>query len=191
MRHWYRYFAFLKIAAARFDQAATRYASQRSADAGIKAHLEVDTFYLFASILLDRVAMVFSYYFWRKPNWEHWQMHLRFSTAFSSWADDCSGVQTLADELQDAIADYRNFLVVHVKDPRLDFTILSGVSATDALRVAPLLFEPRADDFVKLHKRSLSGDLPVLVQKLRQYLAAVISFMEAHAENSKIVRRSL
>jgi hypothetical protein len=184
MRHWYRYFAFLKIAAARFEQAADEYASSHHPGAGIRVHHEVDTFYLFASILLDRIAMTFSYFFWFQTNWEHRTMHQRLSTA-CPWATDCSQLQRLADELHNDIADYRNYLVVHVKELRLEFAILSGA----LIRVAPVLSEATSDDFHEPHKRQLSGDLPAMLKKIRRYVAEIASFMVKHADNSRIVRQ--
>jgi hypothetical protein len=34
-------------------------------------HLDIESFYVFANILLDRIASTFQYYFWRKPKWNH------------------------------------------------------------------------------------------------------------------------
>ncbi len=50
---------------------------QRISALGLQVHLDIESFYVFANILLDRIASTFRYYFSRRPDWNEQRAHHR------------------------------------------------------------------------------------------------------------------
>src|SRR5207247_1838375 len=153
---WLRYYEFLNLIRDRYGKTSTAFVAamkrqqegmmsnpagprrltqdeweemQRNAEIGRRLHLEIESFYIFANILLDRVASTFRFYFWGKPNWNH--MHLatnlrNICVKKSLRVPDANLLQMPAD-LQEHIVEYRNKRIEHVEEPRLHFgTVWDG-----------------------------------------------------------------
>jgi hypothetical protein len=150
---WFRYYDFLIIIRNRYEQVRTPYTEalkmqlEETTETGPRSltreelvvmqnllqftpilHLDIDSFYLFANILLDRIASTFRYYFWRKPKWNHWQLVQNIARIcekkpLSVVPDD---ILTIPIDLQRRIVDYRNRRIEHVEEPRFQFSTTWG-----------------------------------------------------------------
>jgi hypothetical protein len=93
------------------------------ADASRVVHLRIETFYLFAKILLDKLARLFPNYFGQGQG-VRLRKHSQLKKALPKFAQE-KGLTippTLTgriDELSDRIAVYRDHSIVHAHDPRL------------------------------------------------------------------------
>ena len=89
-----------------------------------KLHLEIASFYIFAKVLLDRIADTFGYYFgvkWRGFGSTHNKLTLQFQEICSKidLQVEPADLRELLSDLRKRIVDYRTRDIEHVSDPRL------------------------------------------------------------------------
>jgi hypothetical protein len=98
---WYRYYNFLQVIRARIQETANLFVErmksssrrcrkrnpasrpvtaeewnemQITGELTARLHLDIESFYVFANILLDRIASTIRYYYWKRANWNHMQV---------------------------------------------------------------------------------------------------------------------
>jgi hypothetical protein len=207
---WDRYYEYLQIIYERYEQANALFVEaiqrrlrnqaeskptgsramttqecqefQESVDLGKKLHLEIESFYLFANILLDRVASTCRYYYWKKPNWNHMQVVRNLATICTkrSLSVTPPDLLTLPEELQKLIVEYRNKYVEHLEEPRIIFATSWGPE--QRAKIQPTFLYPEPEEIGLLQKPS--DDLMALLSRLALYMTAMLDFFDANSGKS-------
>jgi hypothetical protein len=147
----------------------------RNARLGMLVHLEIETFYLFAKILLDKLALFVEFYFGPvrsapltshdklAKNWGNYSLakNLTVQPQFA----------TSVDCLKTRVCDYRDKQVSHLKGPRvLKATLFDGAGST---KIATTHLYPRdGDDQVE------SQDIMELASHLSGYVGAIVDLVK-------------
>lgn len=164
---------------------------QRSADIQLVLHLDIESLYVFAKILLDRMADTFAYYF--NIDWTDFggqlfgSSHTRLTNQFDRICE-ARGLQSKSAELSGMLADlksrivdYRTGMIEHIFEPR----IIHGTSwggGKKAKISATVLYPVEADHEKYLQKNTEDPD--ELVAELDKYIGAMLRFMEANTDKS-------
>jgi len=208
---WSRYYEFLEIVLKRYEAANSAFMSgieqqfatmtpgtkvlseddlreqEHSASLWLKLHLEIESFYIFAKILLDRISDTFSYYF-AYPLKKSGSTHSQLTSCFGKvCTDKCLVVQpanlhSTMEVLKRRIINYRNKAIEHVSDPRLIHGTRWGSGKT---AIAPRFIPPSDSDITQE-----TGDLNELFKLLDQYIVTMLDFFEANVEKSILTRNT-
>ncbi len=147
---------------------------------GVKVHLELESFYVFSKILLDRAADTFALYFGRK--WKglgstHMKLVRQFSGFCAERGIDGQAIQNRLDDLGTRIVSYRTDIIEHLgTEDAYRMTTTSLANPTEGVRL-------------HLAGRSTEPLIPLLAD-LDSYLASLLTFMQAHSRHSIIERTS-
>jgi len=157
---------------------------QKTTELGKRLHLEIESFFIFANILLDRIACTVRYYFWRRSDWNHWQLAANLENickkkAFTVPSDD---FLRLPGELQEKVVSYRNTRVEHVEEPHLRFATSWGPDKK--AKIMPTFLYPTEKEVKEL--QNASGDLDELLSLLDTYMVAMLDFFDANADKSAL-----
>lgn len=149
-------------------------------------HLDIESFYVFANILLDRIASTFGYYFWRKPKWNHWQLvsNIERICAEKPLAIVAPDILTIPAELQRHVVAYRNTHIEHVEEPRLLFGTAWGPD--NKAKIHPTLLYPEHGDAEAL--QIFTGDLDEILGLVSKYIIGMLDFFDANADKSVLPR---
>ena len=155
---------------------------QRTTDLGVKLHLEIESFHVFANILLDRIASTFRYYFWWKSDWNHWQLttNLENICKKKSLVVPSHELLRLPGQLQDKIVSYRNKRVEHVEEPRVQFATSWGPDRKT--KIMPTFLYPTAEEAEEHQKPT--EDLDEILALLNAYIVAVLDFFDTNGDKS-------
>ena len=155
---------------------------QRLHQIGQVLHLDIESFYVFANILLDRIASTFRYYFWRKPEWNHRQLMESISKicekkSLSVVPDNILGMPA---DLEQRIVKYRNKLIEHVEEPRIVHA--TRWDADKKAKIAPSLLFPMDEEEDSFQHST--GDIDEILARVDRYIIAMLDFFDANAEKS-------
>jgi hypothetical protein len=145
-------------------------------------HLDIESFFVFANILLDRVASTCRYYFWKRADWNHRQLTERFTKICEQreFSLPDSELLLIPSKLHAMIVSYRNARVEHVEDPRLLFGTMWGLDKK--ARIAPTLLYPAIGEAETA--QTPPGDIDEIMRVLELYLCSMLDFFDANAEGS-------
>lgn len=209
---WHRYRGFLALILQRYEQTGDDYAtvsdrlktlfqgtsrepSQEVAEELIRTariqerlHLEIESFYIFAKILLDRIADTFGYYFgtpWKRPGSTHSQLtssfpSLRVEKAFIVEPAELLG---MLEELKRMIVDYRTGVIEHTSEPRLIRGTSVGPDKAPAI-VTAILYPVGSEAAEKQHE---TVDPRALLRRLDAYIDAIMTFLEVNVDRSIVL----
>jgi hypothetical protein len=204
-----RYYEFIKIILARWEEASQLLATntkglqasflpggqpltndqmalhEDGSRLNIRVHLEIESFYLFAKILLDRVAHSLECYFGlgRKASLAS---HDKLVKNFVSYAQRkgltvSTEFMVAARGLQGSISDYRDKEIAHEKDPRrMSGTLLD---ADGRAQIAGITLYPNKTD-----RQIDSKALHVLLAEVETYLREVITLITSNQEKTQLQR---
>lgn len=137
------YHDYLKIILARYEQASADFIEQskkmmmpspdqageelwklhiESVELTTRLHLEIESFYLFAKILLDKIAQAVEFYFGTARKMSL-QSHDKFTKLFKNYAE-IKGLKldnrmvTVIEKLKDDISDFRDYQISHIHSNR-------------------------------------------------------------------------
>ncbi len=146
-------------------------------------HLEIESFYLFAKILLDRVAHCLEFYFGsvRKKsldshddlvkNFEHYAKEKQLTLP--------AGFVELAKRLKSDISDYRDYEIAHEKSPRrMNMTLWD---ANGNVWIGASNIYPTEKD-----EQMQSKALHVLSKDIDTFLDEVIELVSSNRDNSRL-----
>jgi len=149
----------------------------------LELHLEIETFYLFAKILLDKVARFVENNFGAVRSLAL-DSHDDFTKRLNKYmtAKDLSvpkELPTLSRELKQRIADFRDYQIAHEKSPRtLHYTAWGGENKPPRLaltRIYPLPGE---------EQQSESGNLDEILFLLDSYMRCLIELVATNRQKS-------
>jgi hypothetical protein len=155
---------------------------RRMAEIALTLHLEIESFFVFANILLDRVASACRYYFWKRADWNHWQLthNLEKVCAKKGLHMPDLGLLKMPSELGAKIVAYRNTRVEHVEEPRLHYATMWGPDKKP--KIYPILLYPTEGEAKSMQKPS--GDIDEIMALLDHYMTSMLDFFDANAEKS-------
>jgi hypothetical protein len=156
--------------------------AQRLAGLAAAIHLDIESFFVFANILLDRVASTCRYYFWKRADWNHRQLMDSFENISRRKGLRLPDPDLLKMpcNLHGRIVSYRNTRVEHVEEPRVLFGTMWGLDKK--ARIAPSIIYPVGDEAKTAQEPT--GDIEEIMALLDQYLTAILDFFEANADKS-------
>jgi hypothetical protein len=152
--------------------------------AGETLYLEIESFYFFAKILLDRVADIVHLYFGH-PRPRAGSSHSRlvkgvFAQICGTKAIDGRALVPMMKDLHQRVVKHKTDVVEHLVEPRWIPGIELG--ADRRANVSMGLMSPRADE---THFDTQPTEDPViLLKEIEGYVAAVIDFLETNIEKS-------
>ena len=146
--------------------------------------LEIDSFYLFAKMLLDRVAHALEFYFGQASRCSL-ESHdgltkcLRKYAGIKQLSPPPSRLLELLTVIKREISDYRDYEITHAKKPR----VLQGIAydSSGRTRKSPAIMYPtEKDQFVASES---PGNLMGLVD---EYLALVVQYIRSNSARTKL-----
>jgi hypothetical protein len=152
-------------------------------EATLVAHLDVESFYLFAKILFDKVAHSLEYYFGtvrKRPLVSHDNL-VKNWPEFSKQKGIVTPIEFLqcAERLKAAISDHRDYYIAHQLSPR---AIRSTVMNPDeGSRIATGFLYPTKSD-----KAAQTEPLPLLEKLIDEYLHSFIGLLTSQRDKSQL-----
>jgi hypothetical protein len=149
-------------------------------------HMEVESFYLFAKIMLDKAALAVEFYF-GKAKGNSLASHHKLEVHLSGYAAE-KGLTVPASfaeavtNCQNRVSEYRDHGIAHEKSPR---TIRGTMFSLDgsSIRMSLNRLYPTEKD---MHLESVPCD--ELTRELDNYLAQVAAFLETNRGRSALRR---
>ena len=146
-------------------------------------HLEIESFYLFAKILLDRIAHAIEFYF-RAARKLPLDSHDGLVKNLEAYAADKNvkvspEIMKAAGELKSGISDHRDYEIAHEKSPRTMFaTMYDGKGSTS---IASTKLYPKESD-----RQAQTEDLHALLTKIDDYLTLVVEFIKTNQDKTRL-----
>ena len=208
---WWRYYQFLTHVLTRYDRSNTEYIEamgqftqriredagegsrlmtpedmaewKRTIDLGTVLHLDIEAFYIFAKIFLDRVADTFGLVFgvkWKSTGSSYSDLSKRFTAVCRDKELEIrpDNLPELILALWKAVVGYRNASIEHLSDP-----------SSRGTQFAP----GRASSIVNMPSPGARGgfsqteDPHVLFRTLDEYIEAMLTFFEINAKKSPLI----
>jgi hypothetical protein len=211
LARWTRYYTFLEIILRRYQEASEAFcdSAERGRNArlndpvgsgeldadrlrafehekqlALAVHLETESFYLFAKILLDQAAGTCGFYFSDRPKWSHKQLTDAFPNVCSKRSLNMTPkcLYQMMIDLEKEVIEFRNERVQHATDPRMRHgTVWAGKGA----RMLTHLVFPSNHEEALAHQKT-SGNLVDIFGQIDEYLSAMLDFFAANSAQSKL-----
>jgi hypothetical protein len=214
--HCGRYLRFVRIVADRYETANAKYVEQSLRfkammpkepgggrrqgteeesqaflvqwNLGQIVYLEIESFYVFAKILLDRVADILCLYF-EHPKVKDGSSHSRlkkgiFDQICGNRSIDGRHLKAMVEDLHRRVVRHKTDVVEHLADDRWIPGI--GFGGDHRVTASMGLTAPREDE-MDVDTRE-TEDPAVLLKEIEDYVVAVIDFLEANIEKSVLGR---
>lgn len=149
-----------------------------------RLHLRIETFYVFAKILLDKLARLFPNYFGQGRG-VRLTKHSQLETALPRFAEQKGltipdSLTKQVEGLTSRVVSYRDDAIVHADNPR----IVRGTKYLDSGREAsiiPFLIHGRADDA----DATVDSETPTVLRPLvDSYVVELLDFLEANRDKA-------
>jgi hypothetical protein len=152
--------------------------------------LEIESFYLFAKILLDRVADVVCLYFDNprpsKGSSHSFLVNRAFDRICRTRSIDGRALVPSLEDLDRRVVQHRNDVVEHLADPR--WSPGMGWGADRRVKVSMGLVAPKADE--PDYDTRTTEDPAALLKEIEAYIVAVFDFLETNIEKSVLTPSS-
>jgi hypothetical protein len=145
-------------------------------------HMEIESFYLFAKILLDKVARAVEFYFGQArgmslDSHDDFTKHFEGFAARKGLAQDPGIIQQLC-ELKELISDFRDYQIAHEKSPR---TTRGTAFAGGKVWMVQNQLYPSSKD-----KQVESVPIENLLSAIDSYVASLIRFIGVNRERTAL-----
>ena len=156
-------------------------------EAGQELHLEIESFYQFAKILLDRVADVILLYF-GYPRPKVGSSHSRLVTGqFTRLCEEALPLEgrtlkPLMDDLHTRIVRHETDVIEHLNNPKLTPGTSYGAAGRAGISMGMVAPGPGDDTFPS------TEDPAVLFKAIEGYMEAVVDFLECNMDKSVLMR---
>jgi len=212
---WFRYRDYLKRVLVRYEDAngtylevrrrvrqrlpktPGRHRSSRRVSADMRrlwpltrdVHLEIESFYVFAKILVDRVADTFALFFLGHLFGGFGSSHVKLKNQLASICQVKNvrpgKLTKMTRDLQERIVDHRTGVIEHLREPR--YSPGSSIGANGKIRIEMGLVSPtEADHEFDTRTTEPLGDL---MAALDDYLDAMAAFLQANRDKSVLASR--
>jgi hypothetical protein len=170
-----------------------RYDYARSVDVSQRLHLEIESFYLFAKLFLDRVADAFAFFFdfrWGGRGSTHSKLADKYDgkRAYHIYLPTLSGeLRQLIAELKQIVIEHKTDVIEHIQEAGMMHA--TTYTSDGKTRIMPNVIYGSADDVIKyVEQQSLTPD--EILQRLDTYVAVLLAFLEAHIDQSPLISPS-
>lgn len=160
------------------------------AQLGNKLLLEIESFYLFAKIVLDKIAYFVIDYFGTEQKFKMKSSHHGLTDHFGKYAKSKKikspkGFLENAKYLRQHISDYRDDKITHLNNPRL----IKGFSfdKNGNVKVSDIYIYPQKGE---VEKQGTGKDIKELKQLLDKYINQVIELVETNRDSTTYDRES-
>jgi hypothetical protein len=202
-----RYYEFLVILAARVETVSAAYVAcqshlrgsfpegetelvgelldqwRQSLDLGTQLHLDIESFYLFGKILLDKLAQFTGHYFGQVQSCSlasHNKLVKNIERfAQMKGAAIAPGVLAAATSLKEQVADFRDKQIAHNRNPRT--VVGTSWSSRGDVRLTETHLYPRPSDPPQVESSSLQG----LFTLVDEYIAQLVFFVTSNRTLSR------
>lgn len=147
----------------------------------LQVHLEIESFYLFAKILLDKLARIVEFYFGQTDKLSLDSHHLfckniKEYSSFKSILIDYELIEH-AKKLKKDISDFRDFQIAHHKN----FRIFHGINFSDKnVKIILQPVYPKPND-----KEMESKSIDELLDSIDKYFNLILDFLNCNRNKSK------
>jgi hypothetical protein len=149
----------------------------RSEELGVRVQLEVESFYLFAKILLDKVARALEFYFGpvRSLSLDSHDDLARRVESYAAARDLKAPVELVEaiQRLKTDVSDFRDYRIAHHKAPRTVRGTMWTPSGETHMRLTQIY--PTAKD-----QDAQSGSLEELLRDIDSYLRQIVGLIETN-----------
>lgn len=163
-------------------------AFQTTSELSPRLHLEVESFFLFAKILLDQVAHAVEFYFGpaQKVSLDSHDGLTKSLVRYARTKNLKEPTGDLIDAaafLKQAVSDYRDYQIAHEKSPRtVQGTIFDNVDPSKT-RISTLKVNPKPSDQHFEH-----APLGEIVESIDRYIELMLGWIAANGESSNLLR---
>ena len=151
-----------------------------------RLHLEIETFYLFAKILLDKIAQAIEFYFGQArglPMASHDKLtkYLEGYLQNKVLTMDPSIMETIT-QLKSDVSDFRDYRISHIEESRRG-RVLRGTlfNADGNTRLAIGMLYPKEKD-----RQYDTKPLDDLLVELHTYINGIVMFIEANRDKTRL-----
>jgi hypothetical protein len=150
---------------------------------GLTVYLRIETFYVFAKILLDRLARLIPHYFGHADG-VPLSKHRQLPTALPAFAERKGltlppALTEQADELQRRISDYRDKTITHGHSPRTYRGTALSLNTGEAMISTHRLYPERAADAPR------QSETPrTLLPLIENYVDELVAFLSANGDKA-------
>ncbi len=151
-------------------------------------HLEIESFYLFAKILLDQIAHSLEFYFGpvRKTSLDSHHQLVKHLENFSEGnnLDIPTEFMALARELKETISDHRDYEIAHEKSPK---TVHGTAIYGNQIGITSFRVYPQSE-----RDRTVQTEPPEeLLKTIDKYLNLVMEFVKNNSDRSQLLGKTL
>ena len=210
--HIARYYEFLKIIQERYHKVSAEFientkAQQATFQSGKNAvteeqmqflnkgreittilHLEIESYFLFAKILLDKVARAIKFYF-GKARGLSLDSHDGLAKNFESYISIKqltilpTDLNELIKTLKEWVSDYRDKEIAHEKSPRTMKATMFSHGATSTTWVASTKIYPTEKD-----KQVESKEIDEVMNLIDKYISEIVKYIQKNKEKTNLER---
>lgn len=202
-----RYYEFLSIVFRRYKEASIAFTENTKAlqatfksghhemtsqqmslhEEGVRAttalHLEIESFYLFAKILLDKVAHALEFYF-GKVNRRPLDSHDDLTKNLEAYAQSkglliTTGLFDLIRKLKEDISDHRDYQIAHEKSPRT--LRATGFDEQGNTKIIGTKLYPKEGD-----RQNETKLLEELLTEINEYLDMITEFIQQNGNKTRL-----
>jgi hypothetical protein len=155
-----------------------------SRELGQRLHLEIESFFLFGAIFLDRAASFFVTYYGGPKKRKGVTMRYVLNEQLVDFADERGmvlpdGLTDVMTLLEDELAKYRNKQITHDDNPRSMYATTFDANGNTAI-AKPKLYPREGDEHVE------SAKLPDLIEAIEKYTDLFILLIETNRAESEL-----
>jgi hypothetical protein len=174
------------------ETAETAKLEKEVVEAGLILYLRIETFYLFAKILIDKLARLIPHYF-GEARGVGIRAHSRLADhdALPEFAEQKGltavprSLATLIKEVGKRVSDYRDHLITHAKSPRTMRDIAFQMDTGEAAIVTTKLYPPPGHD----SGISTQSETPrTLLPLIGTYVIELLDYLEANRDKADKLR---
>lgn len=147
---------------------------------GIMVQLEIESFYLFAKMLLDKITRAVEFYFGqaKKLSLDSHDDFVKCISAYSATKDLTldEHLLTLARKLKNNISDFRDYQITHLKSPRT----VRGTTVDGRMSLFQIYPTEKDEQKETLLLDNLSNEIG-------EYTELVIAFMQMNSEKTSLL----
>lgn len=152
---------------------------------GTILHLEIESFYLFAKILLDKVSLAIEFYFGcaRKASLHSHDKLAKNLSAFlkdKKLPDFSEKLMQHLKELKIDIIDYRDKQIIHEKSPKKMCATSFNITSKESAIIATKIYPDENDT------QAASIPLDKIMNNIDQYLKEIIEYISENREKTKL-----
>lgn len=161
---------------------------EQQRETGELLHLEIESFYLFAKILLDKIARFIEFYFGQARNasldsHDDLLKNIKKYVKSKGLTVIHSEMMQLIEELKRDVSDYRDYEIAHEKSPRT----IKGTAYGDSMETARII---NVKLYPKEKDKQIESDIPSkLMERIDRYIIEVTTYILKNQSSTNLKLR--